>query len=198
MKAYLIHKEDNELKAFEIYDFEDCLWTLNEASGVRCISEKFYISAHTCNKSALYDDLTYYTDVIQESDIALHEDTQYLVIYNVCEDDYIYEYAEVLYKKDIIKNIRAQKYVEGASYYIASGMITIETEEQLRAVFEQMGKTVEPKEASYIAFGHDLETGYFVQSDEGDELYSGIQTRNEAMLLAALEGIKANQEVKEW
>lgn len=118
----ILKDKDNELwwleeaTDSEIKDYEDYLLYIvddNHSSG-----------CHTCNKSALYDDMTGYEDLIQRED-ELKDDEFYIVLYDK------YEKAHGLLsaidfgvtKQDIIQNVLNNKYVESALYFTVGQMM---------------------------------------------------------------------------
>lgn len=79
---------------------------------------------HRCLKSALYDDMNGYHDEIQyEEDLPDNE--LYVVTYFRCFRDVCFLEQLVdfgITKQEIIDNVKAQKYVEGASYFTMGQM----------------------------------------------------------------------------
>lgn len=79
---------------------------------------------HRCLKSALYDDMTDYHDELQCED-SLSDDELYVVTYfrslrDVCFLEQLVDFG--ITKQEIIDNVKAQKYVEGASYFTMGQM----------------------------------------------------------------------------
>lgn len=79
---------------------------------------------HRCLKSALYDDMTGYHDELQCED-SLSDDELYVVTYfkclrDVCTLEQLVDFG--ITKQEIIDNVKAQKYVEGASYFTMGQM----------------------------------------------------------------------------
>ena len=73
---------------------------------------------HACIKSALYDDMTGYVDELQDEEF-LADDELYVVLYysfdeNYCGLDQCVDFG--ITKQEIIDNVKAQKYIEGADY----------------------------------------------------------------------------------
>lgn len=103
----------------EIKDYEDYLLYIvddNHSSG-----------CHACNKSALYDDMTGYEDLIQRED-ELKDDEFYVVLY----DEYYNNDKSCgllssvdfgVTKQDIIQNVLNNKYVESALYFTVGQMM---------------------------------------------------------------------------
>lgn len=80
---------------------------------------------HQCIKSALYDDMTGYHDEIQCEE-NLPDNELYVVTYFKCLRDVCFLYQLVdfgITKQEIIDNVKAQKYVEGASYFTIGQML---------------------------------------------------------------------------
>lgn len=76
-------------------------------------------ACHTCLKSTLYDDMTGYQDKMQHED-ELPDDELYVVTYFKFFSDLrcleqLVDFA--ITKQEIIDNVKAQKYVEGANYF---------------------------------------------------------------------------------
>ena len=87
---------------------EDCLCIL------RIIDEVGY---HSCERSALYDDMTGYVNEIQREE-ALPEG-KYIVTYYWFDGQDLQQLADVgIMKAEIIQNVRNQKYREGADYFL--------------------------------------------------------------------------------
>lgn len=79
---------------------------------------------HKCFKSALYNDMTGYQDELQCED-DLSDNELYVVTYfkylsDVCKLDQLVDFG--ITKQEIIDNVKAQKYVEGASYFTMGQM----------------------------------------------------------------------------
>lgn len=79
---------------------------------------------HNNIKSALYDDMTGYVDELQCEE-SLNENELYVVLYykaiaGTYDLDQLVDFG--LTKQEIIDNVRAQKYVEGANYYTMGNM----------------------------------------------------------------------------
>lgn len=79
---------------------------------------------HKCLKSALYGDMTGYYDKLQCED-ELSDDELYVVTYfkslrDVCFLEQLVDFG--ITKQEIIDNVKAQKYVEGASYFTMGQM----------------------------------------------------------------------------
>ncbi len=76
------------------------------------------IMEHVCKQSVLYDDMTNYTDTVQNEE-KLDENGVYVVTYFKDDNDGgLNQYADyAITKNEIIDNVNAQKYTEGAMYY---------------------------------------------------------------------------------
>lgn len=106
-------------KQFFFYD--DPIWDSDlkksEIEGIVDIDKE--IGFHACNKSGLYDDMEGYVDELQnEND--LPDGKIYVVTYfKLCEDcsglEQLVDFG--ITKQQIIDNVTAQKYVEGADYF---------------------------------------------------------------------------------
>lgn len=106
------------------YYWLDCMgeWEIAEA--------KYFVDEHNCAgyhkvvKSALYDDMDGYVDTLQhEEDLADGE--LYVVTYfefEECSFGLMQEVDFGITKQEIIENVNAQKYVEGASYHTMGQM----------------------------------------------------------------------------
>ena len=72
---------------------------------------------HACVRSACYDDMTGYIDVLQrEGDLPAGK---YVVCYYVYDNGDLLQLAEVgVTREEIIENVLDQKYVEGADYFL--------------------------------------------------------------------------------
>lgn len=101
------------------FSWMDCLDEYEIKKAKYFVNEDCCIGFHACNLSALYDDMTGYVDTLQEEE-CLPDNELYIVTY--------YEFEELpcgllgkvdfgITKQEIIENVKAQKYVEGASYY---------------------------------------------------------------------------------
>ena len=118
MERAIIKSEDG--KKYFFYD--DPEWGVDyekdEVEGVFDIDKE--IGFHSCNKSGLYDDMEGYVDALQnEKD--LPDNKVYVVTYfKLCDDcsglEQLVDFG--ITKQQIIDNVIAQKYVEGADYFI--------------------------------------------------------------------------------
>lgn len=79
---------------------------------------------HSCSKSVLYDDMRDWVDDVQEEELRRLDDTElYVVTYFKARDGYLEGYVDFgLTKEEIVENVKAQKYVEGACYYTFGNM----------------------------------------------------------------------------
>lgn len=77
---------------------------------------------HSSVKSALYDDMTGYIDELQfEENLA--DDEMYVVTYFEYEPCGLIQNVDFgITKQEIIENVKAQKYVEGAEYFTIGQM----------------------------------------------------------------------------
>lgn len=79
---------------------------------------------HACEKSALYDDMTGYVDELQDEE-SLPDDELYVVLYFSFNESYwgLDQCVDFgITKQEIIDNVKAQKYVEGADYFTMGRM----------------------------------------------------------------------------
>lgn len=123
MERAIIKSEDG--KQFFFYD--DPEWGVDykktEVEGVLDIEEE--VGFHSCKRSALYEDLTGYIDKVQnENELP---NGRYVVTYfKLCDDasglEQLVDYN--IKKEQIIENIKAQKYVEGADYFLMEQLNT--------------------------------------------------------------------------
>ena len=101
------------------YFFDDPEWGVDmERSEVELILDvDKETSFHSCNKSFLWDDMTGYVDKLQSEESL--PDGEYIVTYFArCDDDLVQLVDYGITKQQIIKNVSAQKYVEGADYFL--------------------------------------------------------------------------------
>lgn len=111
---WLEEATDSEIKEYEDY----LLYIVDDAH-----SSGF----HVCDKSALYDDMTGYEDLIQRED-ELKDDEFYVVLYDECyENDkscgLLSSVDFGVTKQDIIQNVLNNKYVESALYFTVGQMM---------------------------------------------------------------------------
>ena len=87
---------------------EDCLFVLTVENET---------GFHACNRSAVWDDMTGYVDTVQHEDKL--PEGNYIVTYFEHHDGDLWQMAEIgVSKSQIIQNVLAQKYVEGADYFL--------------------------------------------------------------------------------
>jgi hypothetical protein len=101
------------------YFFDDPEWGVDisrsEAELVLDVDKE--TSFHACKKSFLYDDLDGYVDELQDEESL--PDGEYLVTYFArCGDDLVQLVDYGITKQQLIANVSAQKYVEGADYFL--------------------------------------------------------------------------------
>ena len=104
------------------YYFYDYPEPDERSDGIGYVDSEFdRVGCHECNRSAIWDDMTGYIDEIQnENDL---QDIPYLVTYFYADDGLgLLQMAEFVSKQQIIDNVIAQKYREGADYYPASAL----------------------------------------------------------------------------
>ena len=117
-----IIKDDGE----NYYFFDDPEWGVDiarsEAELVLDVGKE--TSFHACNKSFLWDDMTGYVDKLQNEDSL--PDGEYIVTYFArCDDDLVQLVDYGITKQQIIENVLAQKYVEGADYFLMVNQTSI-------------------------------------------------------------------------
>lgn len=106
------------------YHWLDCLNDDGVKKAVYFCDADTASAHHKCLKSALYDDMTGYQDKVQCED-ELSDDELYVVTYFKCLRDVCFLEQLVDFgvtKQEIIDNVKAQKYVEGASYFTMGQM----------------------------------------------------------------------------
>ena len=90
-----------------------------EVEGIVNIDEK--IGFHECKKSILYDDMTGYVDEVQKES-KLPNDKLFIVTYFKDDGSHGSGLEQLvdfgITKQQIIDNVTAQKYIEGADYFI--------------------------------------------------------------------------------
>lgn len=123
MERAIIKSEDG--KRYFFYD--DPVWGADfeksDVEGVLNIDEE--TGFHSCEKSGLYEDMNGYTDKIQDENEL--PNGKYIVTYfTLCNDasdlEQLVDYG--ITKEQIIENVNAQKYVEGADYFLMEQLKT--------------------------------------------------------------------------
>ena len=102
----------------------DCLDEFEVKEAKYFVDESASAGYHMCNKSALYDDMTGYVDTLQ-NELNLPDKELYIVTYHEFEECSYGLLCKVdfgITKQEIIENVKAQKYVEGATYYTIGHM----------------------------------------------------------------------------
>ncbi len=84
-------------------------------------------SFHECKHSKLWEDVTGIVDKLQEED-NLSEDKRYIVCYYEVDENYdLFQKVDWnITKQEIINNVLAQKYFEGADYYLMEELMDAE------------------------------------------------------------------------
>lgn len=123
MERAIIKLEDGKLYCF----YDDPEWGVDykedEFEGVLDLDEE--IGFHSVEKSALYEDMTGYIDKIQnENELP---NGRYIVTYFKLSDngfdlEQLVDYD--ITKEQIIENVNAQRYVEGADYFLMEQLKT--------------------------------------------------------------------------
>lgn len=124
MERAIIKSEDSK----QYFFYDDPEWGVdykkNEVEGVLDIEEE--VGFHSCEKSALYEDMSGYIDKVQnENELP---NGKYIVTYfKICDGSDLEQVVDYgITKEQIIENVKAQRYVEGADYFLM---------EQLRTIF---------------------------------------------------------------
>ena len=113
---------------YEFYDWNEIdddiqHFTSDDENGIiGYVGLEVCVGFHACNKSRLYEDMEGYIDAVQhERDLP---DGKYIVTYYVCDDnlDLLQRVDYGITKEQIVANVEAQKYVEGAGYYLMESM----------------------------------------------------------------------------
>lgn len=125
MERAIMKSEDEK----QYFFYDDPEWEVDykksEVEGVLDINEE--TGFHACKKSGLYENMEGYIDKIQnENELP---NGKYIVTYfKLCDNasglEQLVDYG--ITKEQIIENVNAQKYVEGADYFLM---------EQLRTIF---------------------------------------------------------------
>lgn len=122
MERAIIKSEDGKQHFF----YDDPEWGVdykkNEVEGVLDIEEE--IGFHSCEKSALYEDMSGYIDKVQnENELP---NGKYIVTYfKICDGSDLEQVVDYgITKEQIIENVNAQRYVEGADYFLMGQLKT--------------------------------------------------------------------------
>lgn len=104
----------------EYYFYDDPVWgeDLDEENVVGVAYTEDAAGTHECDRSCLYDDMTGFVDKLQgERD--LHDWERYIVAYFKQDTGMgLLQLVDFgITKSEIIANVKAQKYLEGARYY---------------------------------------------------------------------------------
>lgn len=118
MQTAIIKAENRE----QYYFYDDPVWeediSRDDVFGVLCTEEA--VGTHECVKSCIYDDMTGFTDQIQE-EYGLPDGERFIVTYFRQDPDDGNELLQLvdfgITKDEAIANVEAQKYVEGARYF---------------------------------------------------------------------------------
>lgn len=105
----------------QYYFYDDPVWdediSRDEVFGVLCTEEA--VGTHECVKSCLYDDMEGFIDQIQE-EYGLPDGERFIVTYfqRIPSASGLLQLVDFgITKDEIITNVEAQKYVEGARYF---------------------------------------------------------------------------------
>ena len=123
MERVIIKSEDGK----QYFFYDDPEWGVDykkpEVEGVLDIDEE--TGFHSCEKSGLYENMEGYIDKIQnENELP---DGKYIVTYfKLCDDasglEQLVDYGII--KEQIIENVKMQRYVEGADYFLMEQLKT--------------------------------------------------------------------------
>lgn len=122
MERAIIKSEDGK----QYFFYDDPEWGVdykkNEVEGVLDIEEE--VGFHSCEKSALYENMSGYIDKVQnENELP---NGKYIVTYfKICDGsdwEQVVDYG--ITKEQIIENVNAQRYVEGADYFLMGQLKT--------------------------------------------------------------------------
>lgn len=122
MERAIIKSEDGK----QYFFYDDPEWGVdykkNEVEGVLDIKEK--VGFHSCEKSALYENMSGYIDKVQnENELP---NGKYIVTYfKICDGSDLEQVVDYgITKEQIIENVNAQRYVEGADYFLMGQLKT--------------------------------------------------------------------------
>lgn len=122
MERAIIKSEDGK----QYFFYDDPEWGVdykkNEVEGVLDIEEK--VGFHSCEKSALYENMSGYIDKVQnENELP---NGKYIVTYfKICDGSDLEQVVDYgITKEQIIENVNAQRYVEGADYFLMGQLKT--------------------------------------------------------------------------
>lgn len=122
MERAIIKSEDGK----QYFFYDDPEWGVdykkNEVEGVLDIEEE--VGFHSCEKSALYEDMSDYIDKVQnENELP---NGKYIVTYfKICDESDLEQVVDYgITKEQIIENVNAQRYVEGADYFLMGQLKT--------------------------------------------------------------------------
>ena len=117
MERAIIKSEDG--KQYFFYDDPEWGVDLKRTDVIDVVDIDKEVDAHRCIKSGLYEDIDDYTDKLQyETQLP---DGKYIVTYfKLCDDasglEQLVDFG--ITKEQIINNVNAQKYIEGADYFL--------------------------------------------------------------------------------
>lgn len=123
MERAIIKSKDGK----QYFFYDDPEWGVDykkdEVEGILDIDEE--TGFHSCVKSALYDDMTGYVDKIQNEN-ELPKGAYIVTYFKLCDDgsglEQLVDYG--ITKEQIIENVNAQRYVEGADYFLMEQLKT--------------------------------------------------------------------------
>lgn len=117
MQTAIVQAEDGE----QYYFYDAPVWeediSRDDVFGVLCTEEA--IGTHECVKSCVYDDMAGFIDQIQD-ECKLPDGERFIVTYfhGIPSTSGLLQLVDFgITKDEIITNIEAQKYVEGAKYF---------------------------------------------------------------------------------
>lgn len=87
---------------------------------------------HKCQRSARDCDLFGFIDRLQDEQTALSDSQKYIVRWYTCDGEDLFRWVDFgLTKDEIIANVEAQKYIEGADFIPADKIYSVEDIEQM-------------------------------------------------------------------
>lgn len=126
---YLIYGDNaGNYYHYEFYDWDEIdddmkYFTDSDGNGILgYVGTEVAVGYHACRKSKIWNDMEGYVDTIQQEREL--PDGKYIVCYFYVDDnlDMLSFVDYEITKEQIIANVEAQKYVEGAEYYLMESM----------------------------------------------------------------------------
>lgn len=127
----IVGYNNNEYWFYDCYGLTDCKDELNslmkyevEIKGILIVKDE--VGYHACNKSAVWDDLEGYTDILQNEN-ELPDNQFYIVTYYKYDGSGLEQLIDFgITKQQIIDNVNNQKYIEGADYFTMEQLTQLE------------------------------------------------------------------------